>query len=41
VPIELMRDFIVMLVKFYESNDAEEIKTFIYDKCIDGIPFDN
>jgi hypothetical protein len=27
-------------VKFYESNEIEAIKEFIYDKCIDGIPFE-
>lgn len=39
VPIELQRDFTRLLIKFYESNDMDEIKSFVYDNCIDGIDF--
>ncbi|NLN48494.1 MAG: Fic family protein [Clostridiales bacterium] len=39
IPIKDQRDFTQLLVEFYESNKTEEIKTFIYDKCIDGINF--
>jgi hypothetical protein len=39
VPIEQQRDFTTMLVKFYESNDMEPLKAFVYDYCIDGIEF--
>ena len=28
-----------MLIKFYETNDMSNIKSFIYDNCIDGIQF--
>lgn len=40
VPIEYQRDFTKLLINYYESNKADEIKLFIYDKCIDGIDFE-
>lgn len=40
VPIEHQRDFATMLVQFYESNDMESLKAFLYDYCIDGIAFE-
>ncbi|WP_353852778.1 Fic family protein [Dehalobacter restrictus] len=40
VPIEQQRDFTTMLVQFYESNDMEPLKAFVYDYCIDGISFE-
>lgn len=40
VPIEQQRDFTTMLVQFYESNDMEPLKAFVYDYCIDGIAFE-
>lgn len=39
IPIENQRDFTKLLIYFYESNNSDEIKNFIYDKCIDGINF--
>lgn len=39
VPIELQRDFTQMLVDFYESNNMNPLKQFVYDYCIDGISF--
>ena len=41
VPIERQRDFTIMLVQFYESNDMEPLKAFVYDYCIDGIEFES
>lgn len=41
VPIEYQRDFTKLLIDFYESNEADDIKRFVYDKCIDGIAFEN
>ncbi|HCA30602.1 MAG TPA: cell filamentation protein Fic [Ruminococcaceae bacterium] len=41
VPIERQRDFTIMLVRFYESNDMEPLKAFVYDYCIDGIEFES
>lgn len=40
VPIEQQREFTTMLVQFYESNDMEPLKAFVYDNCIDGIAFE-
>jgi Fic family protein len=39
IPIEDQREFTGLLIKFYETNDMGEIKKFVYDKGIDGIPF--
>lgn len=39
VPIELQPIFTKMLIDFYESNDMEPIKQFVYEQCIDGIDF--
>jgi Fic family protein len=41
VPVELVRDFTQNLVNFYESGDTETIAQFVYDNCIDGMPFTN
>ncbi|AKG33617.1 Fic family protein [Paenibacillus durus] len=40
IPIEHQRAFTGLLVQYYESNDMETLKTFMYDYCIDGIQFD-
>lgn len=37
VPVELDGTFKQMLVEYYESNDSEAIKKFLYDKCMDGL----
>lgn len=37
VPVELDGIFKQMLVNYYESNDANEIKLFLYEKCVDGL----
>lgn len=39
IPIELQRDFSIMLLDFYENGNMEDIKTFVYKNCIDGIEF--
>ena len=36
IPVELDRTFKVMLVEYYESNNMEIIKQFIYENCIEG-----
>lgn len=40
IPIEHQRTFTGLLVQYYESGDMAEIKSFIYEYCIDGIQFD-
>ena len=37
VPVEKIGDYMVRLIKYYETNDMIEIKKWIYDNCIDGI----
>ena len=37
VPVEKIGDYMVRLIKYYETNDMTEIKKWIYDDCIDGI----
>lgn len=39
VPIKYQEQFRDMLIKFYETNDMEEIKSFLYENCIDGLEF--
>ncbi len=41
IPIEHQREFTGLLIEFYETNKLDKITNFIYDKCIDGIAFDN
>lgn len=41
IPIEEQVEFKKLLIKYYETNNMDDIKKFIYEKCIDGIPFEN
>ena len=41
VPIEHQREFTGLLIEFYETNKINKISNFFYNKCIDGISFDN
>lgn len=41
VPIEKQPAFTKMLIAFYESNDMEPIRDFLYENCIDGIAFEH
>lgn len=41
IPVELIPEFTPMLVEYYETAVSDKIKAFIYDKCIDGIAFDD
>lgn len=34
---ELQADFFAKLINYYETNDMEELKHWIYNNCIDGI----
>lgn len=38
VPIELQREFSKLLVEFYETNQMDKIKDFVFNFCIEGIP---
>jgi Fic family protein len=37
IPVELIPQFTPLLVKYYETGEADTIKAFIYDNCIDGM----
>lgn len=37
LPPELKQEFSEKLVKFYETNEASEIKQLIYDNCLTGL----
>ena len=37
VPIEHQLRFTELLVKFYETNEPEELARFVYNNCIDGL----
>jgi prophage maintenance system killer protein len=37
IPVEHIAKFTTLLVEFYETGEAETIKAFIYDNCIDGM----
>lgn len=39
VPIKHQEEFRTMLIKFYETNNMANLKSFLYDNCIDGIQF--
>jgi prophage maintenance system killer protein len=39
VPVEKLRDFTQMLIPFYETGDMTEIRSFVYNECIDGMDF--
>ena len=39
VPIEDQPEFTKRLVEYYETGDMEELKSFVYRQCIDGIDF--
>jgi len=40
IPIEYQRNFTTLLIKYYETNKKDEIMSFVYERCIDGIDFD-
>lgn len=37
VPVELDGTFNQMLVSYYESNNEDELATWIYNNCLDGV----
>ena len=39
IPVDIKDEFGEKLIKYYETNDIDELKQFIYEKCIDGISF--
>lgn len=39
IPVDIKDEFGEKLIKYYETSDMDELKQFIYEKCIDGISF--
>ena len=39
VPIEKQPEFTKLLVEYYESNNMDMLRKFVYEHCIDGIDF--
>ncbi len=37
VPVSKIDEYVALLRKYYETNDMTDIKTWIYENCIDGI----
>ena len=37
IPVEKIGDYLVRLINYYETNNMEDLKKWIYDNCIDGI----
>ena len=37
VPVEKIGEYLTLLIKYYETNDMNDIKNWIYENCIDGI----
>ena len=36
IPVEDQREFMNLLIDFYETNNSDTIKEFVYERCIDG-----
>ena len=37
IPVEKIGQYFQLLIKYYETNDMNDLKKWIYDNCIDGI----
>lgn len=37
VPVEKIGEYFTKLINYYETNNMEELKKWIYDNCIDGL----
>lgn len=37
IPIEKQKDFFELLIDYYETNDIQEIKQFVYDNAVSGL----
>lgn len=37
IPVEKIGDYLTKLIHYYETNDMNNLKKWIYDNCIDGI----
>lgn len=37
VPVEKIGEYFTLLISYYETNNMEDLKKWIYDNCIDGV----
>lgn len=37
VPVKKIGEYFIKLIKYYETNDNEELKKWLYENCLDGI----
>lgn len=37
IPVEKIEEYVIKLIHYYETNDMEELKEWIYSNCIDGV----
>ena len=37
IHVEDQKAFIKKLVKYYETDDEEDVSSFVYDRCIEGV----
>lgn len=37
IPVPKIGEYLTLLIKYYETNDMNDIKKWIYENCIDGI----
>ena len=37
VPVQKIGEYLEKLIRYYESNDMDELKVWLYDNCIDGV----
>lgn len=37
LPVEKIGEYFTLLISYYETNNMEDLKKWIYDNCIDGV----
>ena len=37
IPVDKIGDYLIRLIKYYETNNNKELTEWIYNNCIDGI----
>ena len=37
IPVEKIGQYFTLLIEYYETDNIEDLKKWIYDNCIDGI----
>lgn len=39
IPVEKISEYFMKLINYYETNDMDDLKEWIYQNCIDGVEF--